>query len=248
VPLGNVLIVEDDAAIRRGLVDALRFGGYTVREAADGKAGLEAAMADGIDLVLLDILMPKMDGLEVLTELRKARPALPVIFLTARGQEQDRVKGLKLGADDYVVKPFSIGELIARVEAVLRRSPERPVGLETLEIAGRIIDFARREITLPPSEGAKREQIPQREADVLAYLAAHRGRAVSREELLARVWGVDPRGVTTRTVDMAIARLRTLLRDDPDLPGVIATVRGKGYMLASGAVAAANDSPARAEP
>jgi len=231
VPLGNILVVEDDSAIRRGLVDALRFAGYTVREAADGRAGLDAALADGVDLVLLDILMPKMDGLEVLAELRKSRAALPVIFLTARGQEQDRVKGLKLGADDYVVKPFSVGELIARVEAVLRRSPERPTNVARLEIAGRLIDFDRREITLA---GGEREVLPQREAEVLAYLSQHRGRAVSREELLSRVWGVDPRGVTTRTVDMAIARLRTLLRDDPDLPGVIITVRGKGYMLAAG--------------
>src|SRR5690349_2136699 len=122
MPLGNVLVVEDDPAIRRGLVDALRFSGYSVREAPDGQAGLEAALADGTDLVLLDILMPKMDGLQVLEELRRVKPALPVIFLTARGQEQDRVKGLKLGADDYVVKPFSAQELLARVEAVLRRS------------------------------------------------------------------------------------------------------------------------------
>ncbi|MEX2218561.1 MAG: response regulator transcription factor [Phycisphaerales bacterium] len=229
MPRGNLLVVEDDDAIRRGLVDALRFGGYHVREAADGRAGLDAALADGVDLVLLDILMPKMDGLEVLAELRKARPSLPVIFLTARGQEQDRVKGLKLGADDYVVKPFSVGELMARVEAVLRRSPERPVSIPRLSIAGRTIDFERREVTLP---GGDKEMLPQREADVLAFLAAHPGRAVSREELLSRVWGVDPRGVTTRTVDMAVARLRMLLRDDPDLPGVVITVRGRGYMLA----------------
>lgn len=231
MPLGNLLVVEDDAPIRRGLVDALRFAGYAVREAADGEAGLEAALADGIDLVLLDILMPKMDGLQVLGELRKARPALPVIFLTARGQEQDRVRGLKLGADDYVVKPFSVGELMARVEAVLRRTPGRPASVPRLEIAGRTVDFERREVTHPDGQ---HEVLPQREAEVLAFLAAHRGRAVSREELLSRVWGVDPRGVATRTVDMAVARLRTLLRDDPDLPGVIITVRGKGYMLANG--------------
>jgi DNA-binding response OmpR family regulator len=229
MPLGNLLVVEDDAAIRRGLVDSLRFAGYTVREAADGREGLEAAAADGIDLVLLDILMPKMDGMGVLRELRRIRPSLPVIFLTARGQESDRVHGLKAGADDYVVKPFSVAELLARVEAVLRRTPERPTGMTRLCIAGRTIDFERREIT---HQSGDREVLAQREAEVLAYLSTNRGRAVTREELLSRVWGVDPRGVTTRTVDMAVARLRVQLRDDPDDPRVIQTVRGKGYMLA----------------
>lgn len=229
MPLGTLLIVEDDAAIRRGLCDALKFTGYHVREAEDGKAGLDLALADGIDLVLLDILMPKMDGLQVLAELRKARPSLPVIFLTARGQEEDRVKGLRSGADDYIVKPFSIGELLARVEAIFRRLPERPTGLKRLEIAGLAIDFERREITM--TDGSH-ESLSQREGEVLAYLASNRGRAIAREELLSRVWGVDPRGVTTRTVDMAVARLRTQLRDDPDNPKVILTVRGKGYMLA----------------
>ncbi len=229
MPLGNLLIVEDDAAIRRGLVDALRFSGYTVSEAADGRAGLDAALAGAFDLVLLDILMPKMDGLAVLEELRRAKPALPVIFLTARGQEQDKVKGLKLGADDYVVKPFSVGELAARVEAVLRRSAERPSGVPRLVIAGRTIDFERREVSF--ADGGRAE-LSQREAEVLAYLASNRGRAVSREELLSRVWGVDPRGVSTRTVDMAVARLREQLRDDPESPAVVVTVRAKGYMLA----------------
>ncbi len=229
MPLGTLLVVEDDSAIRRGLVDALTFNGYQVREAEDGRAGLDQAMADGIDLVLLDILMPRMDGLQVLAELRKARPSLPVIFLTARGQEEDRVKGLKSGADDYIVKPFSLGELMARVEAVLRRLPERPTGIAKLCIAGRKIDFERREIT--HADGTP-ESLSQREGEVLSYLATNRGRAIAREELLSRVWGVDPRGVTTRTVDMAVARLRTQLRDDPDDPKVILTVRGKGYMLA----------------
>jgi two-component system, OmpR family, alkaline phosphatase synthesis response regulator PhoP len=231
VPLGTVLVVEDDAAIRRGLVDALKFSGYIVREASDGQAGLEGALGAGVDLVLLDILMPKMDGLEVLSTLRRSKPSLPVIFLTARGQEEDRVRGLKSGADDYIVKPFSIGELMARVEAVLRRSPERPQRLDSFQIDGMTIDFERREIV---HDGGERTVIPQREAELLAYLAAHRGRAIGREELLLRVWGVDPRGVATRTVDMAVARLREQLRDDPDDPRVIITVRGKGYMLAAG--------------
>src|SRR5690606_41159080 len=117
-------VIEDDAAIRRGLVDALRFAGYAVSEAADGREGLEAAAASGVDLVLLDLLMPRLDGLAVLRELRKIRPSLPVIILTARGQEQDRVEGLKSGADAYVVKPFSVAVLLARVVAELGRSPE----------------------------------------------------------------------------------------------------------------------------
>lgn len=232
MPLGTLLVVEDDSAIRRGLVDALRFAGYSVREAVDGKEGLEAAAADGIDLVLLDILMPRMDGMEVLERLRRIRPSLPVIFLTARGQEQDKVRGLKLGADDYVIKPFSVGELVARVEAVLRRSAERPTGVPRLSICGRQIDLERREIV---HTGGEREPLSQRETEVLSYLASNRGRAIGREELLSRVWGVDPRGVTTRTVDMTVARLRVQLRDDPDDPKVIQTVRGKGYMLAPAA-------------
>lgn len=228
MPKGTVLVVEDDASIRRGLCDALRFAGYAIREAADGRAGLDAALADGIDLVLLDLLMPRMDGLSMLRELRKSK-SVPVIVLTARGEEEDKVKGLRDGADDYVVKPFSATELLARVEAVLRRVPERPRPVATLSIAGRSINFERREATLPDGS---RAPIPQREAEVLEFLAANRGRAVSRDELLQRVWGLDPRGVQTRTVDMAVARLRELLADDPEQPTVIVTVRGKGYMLA----------------
>jgi len=241
--LGTLLVVEDDAAIRRGLVDALKFAGYQAREAEDGRSGLEAALSGAFDLVLLDILMPRMDGLSVLQELRRVRPALPVILLTARGQESDRVKGLKAGADDYVVKPFSVTELLARVEAVLRRTPARPTGVAALEIAGRSIDFERREIV---HEGGAREPLSQRECEVLAYLAGNRGRAVTREELLSRVWGVDPRGVTTRTVDMAVARLRLQLRDDPEHPCVIQTVRGKGYMLAA-ADAGGEPAPVKGE-
>ncbi len=231
MPLANVLVVEDDAAIRRGLVDALRFNGYTVHEAGDGRAGLDLALSLDADIVLLDIMMPKMDGLEVLGALRRSKPSMPVIFLTARGEEEDRVKGLKLGADDYVVKPFGVDELVARVEAVLRRSAERPDPVSRLEIAGRVIDFGRREVTLP---GGETRALPQREAEVLAYLAANRGRAIGRDELLSRVWGFDPRGTQTRTVDMAVARLREQLGDSPSEPQVIRTVRGKGYMLASG--------------
>lgn len=229
MPLGTILVVEDDAPIRRGVVDTLTFGGYRTLEAGDGQKGLDLALSSDVDLVLLDILMPKVDGLEVLSKIRQAKPALPVIMLTARGEEQDRVRGLKAGADDYVVKPFGPSELLARVEAVLRRSAERPSTLGRLRVAGREIDFERREVI---HDDGQRIVLPQREAEVLAYLAANRGRAVSRDELLSRVWGVDPRGMSTRTVDMAVARLREQLRDDPTTPAVIVTVRAKGYMLA----------------
>jgi len=229
MPIASVLVVEDDAAIRRGVCDALKLSGYSVIEAADGVAGLDRAIGAEVDIVLLDIMMPKMDGLTVLKELRKAKPALPVIFLTARGELEDKVKGLKLGADDYVVKPFGAAELLARVEAVLRRSAERPRSKAPLTIAGLTVDFERREVVMASGE---RRAISERESDTLQYLAANPGRAIERDELLSRVWGVDPRGTQTRAVDMTIARLRELLSDDPTDPKVIITVRGKGYMLA----------------
>ncbi len=232
MPLGRILVVEDDAAIRRGLVDCLKFGSYDAVEAPDGKAGLDAALALELDLVLLDLLMPRMDGLTMLKELRVSKPQLPVIILTAKGEEADKVRGLKAGADDYVVKPFSATELLARVEAVLRRSAERPSPVKQLEIEGRRVDLERREVR--HGDGSV-ERMSDKEALVMQYLSMHRGRAISRDELLQRVWGLDPRGVQTRTVDMAVARLRELLRDDAENPRVIATVRGKGYMLAAGA-------------
>jgi DNA-binding response OmpR family regulator len=228
--LGVICVVEDDSAIRRGIADALSYSGYTVHDAPDGAAGLELILSTDADLVLLDIMMPKMDGLEVLSRVRRAKPAQPVIFLTARGEEYDRVKGLKLGADDYIVKPFSIDELTARIEAVLRRSPGRPSGQRTTTIAGREIDFERREIVL---QSGVRRSLTEREHDVLSFLCSNAGRAVSREELLQTVWGLDPRGTHTRTVDMTIARLRETLDDEPTNPQVIKTVRGKGYMIAS---------------
>jgi two-component system, OmpR family, alkaline phosphatase synthesis response regulator PhoP len=231
--LGRILVVEDDAAIRRGLVDCLRFGGYEPVEASDGKMGLERALALDLHLVLLDLLMPRMDGLSMLRELRVAKPHVPVIILTAKGEEDDKVKGLKAGADDYVVKPFSATELLARVEAVLRRSAERPSPVRTIEVEGRRVDLERREVRHGDGSLAT---LSDKEALVMQYLALHRGRAVSRDELLQRVWGLDPRGVHTRTVDMAVARLREALRDDAEDSKVIATVRGKGYMLAAAAL------------
>ncbi|MAG56750.1 MAG: DNA-binding response regulator [Planctomycetes bacterium] len=231
MPLGNILVVEDDPAIRRGLVDALSFSGYSVQEAADGGQGLRTALAAEIDLLLLDVMLPERDGFSVLEEVRDAKPGLPVIMLTARGTEEDRIRGLRGGADDYVVKPFSAKELLARVEAVLRRSPERPKTLGTVELNGRTLDFERREVRF---KDGGRTEFSEKESELLHYLAANPGRAISRDELLSRVWGLDPRGIQTRTVDMHVVRLRERLRDDPQNPKVIVTVRAKGYMLAQG--------------
>ena len=219
----NVLVIEDDAPIRRGVVDALAFYGFGVTEAADGETGSERALAQEVDLVLLDIMLPRRNGLDVLRDVRDAKPTLPVILLTARGDEDDRVRGLRLGADDYVVKPFSVKELIARVEAVLRRSPERAA--EDLEIAitGGTIDLARREIRFAAGD---RIDLSQREAELIRYLAEHAGRAIAREEILTRVWQLDPTGVETRTIDMHVARLREKLGRE----SIIRTVRGMGYM------------------
>jgi DNA-binding response OmpR family regulator len=229
MPSARILVIEDDPAIRRGVVDALRFAGYEPAEAADGSAGLSAALNPDYDLVLLDLVLPGPDGLTILKRVRAARPAVPVIVLTAKGAEDDRVRGLRLGADDYVVKPFGIRELLARIEAVLRRVPARP---DRIRFPGGVADFDRREVQF--DDGECRE-LSERELALLGYLARHSGRAVSREEILAEVWGLDPVGITTRTIDMHIARLREKLRDDPDRPHVVITVRGRGYMLAAGA-------------
>ena len=231
MPRGQILVVEDDAAIRQGIVDALEFEGYATLEAGDGDLGLDRALTAACDLILLDLVLPGRDGLEILREVRGARPTLPVIILTARGSESDRVEGLRLGADDYVVKPFSVRELLARVEAVLRRSPERPSDIQEVAVPEGVADLARREVRF--GDGG-RYDLSEREVELLRYLAANAGRAVSREEILSRVWHINPRGVQTRTIDMHIARLREKLRDDPGEPRVIRTVRGKGYVFAKG--------------
>jgi DNA-binding response OmpR family regulator len=228
--LRTVLTIEDDAAIRRGIVDALRFAGYKVIEAGNGNDGMQMAVQQSYDLLLLDLVLPGKGGLEILQALRATRPTLPVIILTARGEENDRVEGLKMGADDYVVKPFSVKELLARVEAVLRRSPERPTDLDCVEFPGGTADFARCEVRF---EDGQRIELSEREIELLRYLVTNPGRAVARDELLSNVWRISPRGVSTRTIDMHVARLREKLRDDPTNPRVLLTVRGKGYMFAA---------------
>jgi DNA-binding response OmpR family regulator len=217
----RVLVIEDDAAIRRGLADALRFAGYEVHEAATGDEGEARAVRGELDLVLLDLVLPGRDGRQILAAIRASRPTLPVIMLTAIAGEDDRVAGLAAGADDYVAKPFSVRELLARVEAVLRRSAGRPADVAEVAFAGGVADLA---------------QLAEREAALLRYLALNRGRAVPRDEILERVWRVAADGLVgsggTRSIDMQVARLREKLRDDGAQPRVLLTVRGLGYMLA----------------
>lgn len=224
----TILVIEDDAAIRQGVADALEFAGYAVHQAADGTSGMDLALTCDCDLVLLDLVLPGKDGLEILREVRVSRPELPVIVLTARSEEGDRIRGLKLGADDYVVKPFSVKELLARVEAVLRRLPERPTAGARLRLPGGSVDFSRQEVRF--TDGTRHE-LTQREAELLRYLAANAGRAISRDEILLRVWRLDPTNLDTRTVDMTVTRLREKLRDSSSSPRLLLTVRGKGYML-----------------
>ena len=225
----KILVVEDDEPIRRGLCDALRYAGYAVEECSTGDVALATACAASPDLLLLDVVLPGKNGFEILRELRGSHPQLPVIMLTARGAEEDRVRGLKLGADDYVVKPFSATELLARVEAVLRRSAERPSDLRELQLADRTVHLELGRVLLPNGDGHRLSDLETR---LLRYLAVNRGRPVDRKELLQRVWGGNAREMETRAVDMHVRRLREKIEQDAANPTLIVTVRGKGYMLA----------------
>ena len=225
----HIVVVEDEPTIRRGVVDALKLSGYLVTEASDGAIGYEQSIRPGVRLVLLDLLLPRRDGLEVLTDLRKVRPTLPVIILTARGSEDDRVRGLRMGADDYVVKPFSARELLARVEAILRRTPDKPSGAAKARLGRASIDFHRREVKWSEKD---RIELSETEAGILLFLLENKERSVSREEILSRLWGLNPTGLETRTIDMHVARLRAKLRDPAgkSTPEAIVTVRAHGYM------------------
>lgn len=223
----RILVVEDDTAILGGLVDLLVFHGYEVEGVEDGEIGLERALEGCFELVLLDVMLPGMDGFSVCEALRKRRPSQAVLMLTAKGSEEDVVRGLKTGADDYVTKPFSIGELLARVEALLRRTG-KPGGQERLALGGVVFDSA----ALTASEGSNCVDLTRREMDIILHLHAKAPAIVSRQELLAQVWGYGDADIETRTVDSHVVKLRRKLEQLDSAMQFIVTVRGEGYRLA----------------
>jgi DNA-binding response OmpR family regulator len=223
-PMPRVLIVEDDEAMAVALRDGFTYEGYDVRLATDGALGLKMASEGDHDLVILDVMLPKMNGLDVCKKIRRGGSNVPVIMLTARGQEIDKVLGLKTGADDYVTKPFSFLELMARVEAVLRRSSGYAETVEQYGFGDVEIDFKR-------SEARKAGQpiiLSPREFKLMSFLIEHRGEVLTRERLLDAVWGYE-NVPFTRTVDMHIAKLRKKIEDRPHDPGHIVTVHRMGY-------------------
>ncbi len=224
----RVLVVEDEEAIRTGLIDVLVFHGYEVDSAATGPEGLKKALTGKFELILLDIMLPGMDGYAICDEIRAIDRHQPIIMLTAKTSDEEIIQGLKLGADDYVPKPFSIQQLVLRIEAVLRRSQVGQEQARTLNIGNISIDTENLSGLIGDDEIA----FTKREVEVLSYLAQNSERPVSREELLSRVWGYD-RGldIETRTVDIHIAKLRRKIEVDPKEPAKLITVRGAGYRL-----------------
>jgi DNA-binding response OmpR family regulator len=222
----RVLIVEDDPAILRGLKDNLLAESYEVLTAADGEAGFRLIHEQRPDLVILDLMLPRMSGYEVCRRLREEGDRTPLLMLTARGEEADRVLGLELGADDYVTKPFSVRELLARVKALLRRAnPPKPLP-EELCFDDVVVDFRRYEVR----KGGERIEMTRKEFGVLQYLASRPGEVVRRDELLEEVWDYK-NYPTTRTVDNHVLSLRAKLEAEPAEPRYLITVHGVGYKL-----------------
>jgi DNA-binding response OmpR family regulator len=220
----RVLVIEDDPALLRGLADNLRCESYEVLTASDGQQGLHSVLEDRPDLVILDLMLPHLSGYEICRKLRQEKIATPVLMLTARGEEADRILGLDLGADDYVTKPFSIRELLARVRALLRRAqPIAPLP-DVLEFENVRIDFRR----FAASADGKPIRMTPKEFGLLRLLASRHGEVVRRDELLDEVWGYE-RFPTTRTVDNHVAILRSKLESDPANPRHLLTVHGVGY-------------------
>jgi DNA-binding response OmpR family regulator len=225
----RVLIVEDERSLREALVDLLTKRGFSVEAVGDGLTGAERGAEADVEMVLLDLTLPRLDGVEVCRRLRRVRPALPILILTARGSEEERVAGLDAGADDYLTKPFGTRELLARMEALRRRASIAPADAERVEIDGCLLDLGRCEAH---RDGCAIALTP-REVGILRWLHRHRTRAVSRAELLQSVWGAPSEAseeLETRTVDMTIANLRQKIEREVSSPRIVVTVKGVGYV------------------
>ncbi|MEO9484303.1 MAG: response regulator transcription factor [Ekhidna sp.] len=221
----HILVVDDEPNMRRGLKDNLEFEGYSVSEAQDGQDALEILKTVTPDLIILDVMMPKLSGLEVCKQLRRSGDETPIILLTAKGEEIDKVLGLEMGADDYVQKPFSVRELTARVKAILRRN--KPVSDQTDFTFGLLsVDFKKYEAI----KNGQEEKLSHKEFEILQYLHDHANEIVDRQELLKNVWQYNEQP-TTRTVDNFIVKLRQKIEEDPSNPKLIITVHGTGYKL-----------------
>lgn len=225
-PKARILVVEDDQAILSGLSDVLVFNGYAVQGSEDGGEGLELILNEQFDLVLLDVMLPTLDGFSICMRVREAKPSQPVIMITAKGSEDDIVTGFKSGADDYVPKPFSLRELIVRVEAVLRRSGKH-LGDEQIECQGILFDGK----NLRAQCGEQTINLTRREMDIMVYLFRHQDRIVSKKELLREVWHYADADIETRTIDIHMLKLRKKIKNLDKQADFIETVRGEGYRL-----------------
>lgn len=220
----KILVVEDDPLLRDGLVDLLRGSGHDVDLVSDGLTATKRGLDPELQIIVLDLTLPKLDGIEVCQRLRKARPGLPILMLTARGAEDDKVRGLKVGADDYLTKPFGARELLARIDALGRRVKAVPAEPEIIEVDGCKFDLGRCEA----HRGKQTITLTAREVGIIRWLYRHRARAVMREELLEQVWGLRS-DTETRTVDMTISNLRQKVERDASDPQIVLAVKGVGY-------------------
>lgn len=223
--ISRILIVEDDRALATALSEGFRYEGHTTLVARDGATALRLAGQQGIDLIVLDVVLPEVNGVDVCRQLRSRGSSVPIVMLTSKSQELDKVVGLKAGADDYITKPFSFMELLARVEAVLRRCQRFPGKMHTHAFGDVVLNLRTHEAA---KRGRPLKLLP-REFRLLEYFVEHRGEVVSRDQLLAAVWGHDAISPLTRTVDMHIAKLRQKIEDDPADPRWVVTVHRVGY-------------------